>query len=352
MKTFTKILVATAALACGTFRSNAESPAERLLPDATETPRMKAWRSLKYGVFLHFGMSTYTGNEFDPGDQPSTTYAPTQLDVDQWIRVTKEAGMKYAVLTAKHVSGHCLWDSKVQFRGKEFDYDVATSGNKTDVVRAFVDACGKYDIKPGLYYCLLDFRNNSVPRQAQWGKFMLPDDFFQLAKDQLKELANNYPDVHYYWLDIPRAASSAQRAEIYDMLRRTNPECVVLFNQGFLDKKRNLNPESTKGHSWPSDILNSERDVIPEPFVSSQTWNGRPHFLGYEHCDVVGKHWFWSADDKARPTEKLFELYDATVNKAGGNFLLDVGPDREGKLTDWQIEALMKLKGKIQTTKP
>ncbi len=318
-----------------------------LLPDADETPRMKEWRSLKYGMFLHFGMSTFTGNELDPGNHPSTTYAPPQVDADQWIRVAKEAGMKYAVLTSKHVAGHCLWDSKVTFRGREFDYDVATSGNKTDVVRAFVDACKKHGIRPGLYYCLLDFRNNSVPHNEQWGKFRLPDDFFQLAKDQLAELAKNYPEVDYFWLDIPRAASGAQRAEIYDMLRRLNPSCVVLYNHGFLNQKPNLNPQTTRGESWPSDILNSERDVIPEPFVPRQEWNGSNHFLGYEHCDVLGKDWFWTPGDQARPTEKLFELYDSTVHKAGGNLLLDVGPGKDGRLTDWQIDALMKLKARI-----
>lgn len=319
------------------------------MPDAAETPRIKQWRDLKFGMFLHFGMSTFTGNEFDPGQVPSTTYAPTEVDTDQWLRVAKDAGMKYAVLTSKHVAGHCLWDSKVQFRGKEFDYDVATSGNKTDVVRKFVDSCTKQGIMPGLYYCLLDFRNNSVPQKEQWSKFLLPDDFFQLAKDQLTELATNYPEVTYFWLDIPRAASSAQRAEIYDLLRRTNPRCVVLFNEGFLNNKRNLNQSSTRGHSWPSDVLNSERDVIPEPFVPQQVWDGKPHFLGYEFCDVVGKHWFWIKGDTARSTETLFGLYDSTVNKAGGNFLLNVGPDQSGNVTDWQIEAVMNLKKRLDS---
>ena len=326
----------------------AKAAAAPLLPDTEETPRMKEWRSLKYGMFLHFGMSTFTGNELDPGTVPSTTYAPPQVDADQWIRVAKEAGMKYAVLTSKHVAGHCLWDSKVTFRGKEFDYDVATSGNKTDVIRAFVDACKKHGIRPGLYYCLLDSHNNTVPQGQQWGRRLLPDDFFQLAKSQLSELATNYPQVSYFWLDIPRAASAEQRAEIYDMLRRINPNCVVLYNHGFLNKNRNLNQETTKGESWPSDILNSERDVIPEPFVPMQEWNGTKHFLGYEHCDVVGKDWFWTPGDKARPTEELFRLYDATVNKAGGNLLLDAGPGKDGRLTEWQIDALMKLKTKIQ----
>jgi alpha-L-fucosidase len=317
-----------------------------MLPEATETSRLREWRELKYGMFLHFGMSTFTGNELDPGDRPSTTYAPKNPDAAQWVRVAREAGMKYAVLTAKHVAGHCLWDSKVQFRGREFDYDVATSGNTNDVVRAFVDACATQGIAPGLYYCLLDFRNNPIKPEHQWGRHLLPDEFFALAKGQLTELARNYPAVGYYWLDIPRAASDAQRAELYDLLRRENPRCVVMFNFGFINK---TNPAPftvalTKAASWPTDVLNSERDVIPGEFHPEQTWHGRDYSLGYEHCDVVGRDWFWTAADKARPPEKLFEIYRNTVHRAGGNLLLDVGPNREGRLEEWQIEALQDLK--------
>ena len=329
--------------------SSAQTSSVNIQPDHAETERMREWRELKYGMFLHFGMSTFTGNELDPGDKPSATYAPTAPDPEQWIRVAKESGMKYAVLTSKHVAGHCLWDSKVQFRGKEFDYDVATSGNTNDIVRAFVAACQKHGVTPGLYYCLLDFRNNSVKHEHQWGRFLLPEDFFALAKAQLTELARNYPTVRYYWLDIPRAASEAQRAELYSLLRRENPGCVVMFNFGFINKT-NTAPFTvglTKAVSWPTDVLNSERDVIRGVFNPAQTWQGTNYFLGYEHCDVVGKDWFWTANDKARSTDKLFELYDDTVNRAGGNLLLDVGPNRAGKLEDWQIQALRDLKRRI-----
>ncbi|MEK6570216.1 MAG: alpha-L-fucosidase, partial [Bacteroidota bacterium] len=173
--------------------------------------KLRQWESLHFGMFIHFGMSTFDGDEFSKGDKPSVLYAPDRLDVDQWIGVAKNAGMKYAVLTSKHVGGHCLWDSKVQFRGKEFDYDVATSGNKTDVVADFVKACKKHGLTPGLYWCLLDFRNNSVPHGPQWTKGRLPDDFYQLARDQFTELIRRYPEVSYYWIDIPRAASAGQR---------------------------------------------------------------------------------------------------------------------------------------------
>jgi alpha-L-fucosidase len=61
--------------------------------------------------------------------------------------------MKYAVLTTKHVAGHCLWPTKLN------DYHVGTSGNKTDVVEAFVNACEKRGVLPGFYYCSWDNHN-------------------------------------------------------------------------------------------------------------------------------------------------------------------------------------------------
>lgn len=61
--------------------------------------------------------------------------------------------MRYAVLTAKHTLGHCLWDSG------DYDYDVATSTDKTDVVAEFMAACKAECIKPGIYYCVLDIHN-------------------------------------------------------------------------------------------------------------------------------------------------------------------------------------------------
>ena len=301
------------------------------------------WQALKYGMFIHFGMSTFTGREIDNGDRPSTTYAPANLDVDQWIRVARDAGMKYAVLTSKHTAGHCLWDSKVQFRGREFDYDVATSGNPTDVVAGFVKACKKYGLAPGLYWCLLDYHNNSPRWQGT-----LPDDFFQLAQDQLTELIKNYPDISYYWLDIPRAASAGQRRVLYDLIKRLRPGTIVLFNYGFAGKdvRGAFTIESSRGISWPTDILNSERYPINAPFNPAQTWQGGTYRLGYEHCDCLARNWFWVAGDQPRPIREVYRLYRDTV-AAGGNLLLDVPPDRTGRIPDYSVKALMELKQAI-----
>ena len=112
--------------------------------------KLKQWESLGYGMFIHFGMSTYDGNELSRGDKPAFYYKPDRLDVDQWIGVARDAGMKYAVLTTKHVSGFCLWPSQLT------NYHVANSSNHTDVVERFVKACESKAVLPGFYYCSWD----------------------------------------------------------------------------------------------------------------------------------------------------------------------------------------------------
>ena len=322
-----------------------------MLPDEAETPRMKTWISYHYGMFIHFGMNTFVGTQQVPHPPPATTYAPP-LDVDAWVKLARDAGMKYAVLTTKHSGGFCLWDSKVLWQGREFDYDVAATSNKTDVVKAFVDACKKYGIAPGFYYCLSDtYANKSAPIPKLFGKGVMPEDAFELAKAQLAELAANYPDCRYFWLDTPGTATVAQQAELYDLLRRKNSENVVLMNnhyaalakagdEGLLETKTKL------ARAYPSDFLNTEARRRPEGVVSkTQRWNGKTLFMGYEHCDVTGQGWF-DPKGEPKPVDELFNLYQM-IRQDGGNLLLDVGPTRDGVFRPAFRNTLLQLKAKI-----
>jgi len=111
--------------------------------------KLQWWETLDYGMFIHFGMSTYVNLDgkvfFKPdGTDPAGRYAPDRLDVDQWICVARDAGMKYAVLTAKHISGFCLWPSA------HTDYSVARSGNATNVVKELDDSCQRRGVRPAL----------------------------------------------------------------------------------------------------------------------------------------------------------------------------------------------------------
>lgn len=321
-----------------------------LLPDEGKTQRIQKWMDYHYGMFIHYSMNTFVGTQQVPTPPPPTTYSPPALKVDEWIKLAKDAGMRYAVLTTRHSAGFCLWDSKVPWHGKEFDYDVASSGNKTDVVQAFMDACKKYGIAPGFYYCLIEgYANTSIPFREQWSKGLMPEDVFQLAKAQLAELAANYPDCHYFWIDIPGTASVAQQAELYDMLRRKNPENVILMNAHFAAHARTGDQdllEKKRSRQYPSDFLNTEAKQRPEGTVSNfQNWNGKTLFLGYEHCDTAGHGWFNSGAPKS--ADELFDLYQSTRDK-GGNLLLDIGPPRDGVIPPSYRDMLLELKNKIE----
>ena len=82
-------------------------------PATSRTPVLAKYEELQFGVSFHFSMNTFTGNDYETGGVPASTYNPTNLDVRQWIGVARDLGAKYAVLTAKHMSGFCLWDSEV-----------------------------------------------------------------------------------------------------------------------------------------------------------------------------------------------------------------------------------------------
>jgi alpha-L-fucosidase len=147
-------------------------------PATERTPALAEYERLRFGCSFHFNIPTFTGDDYDVGKAPATTYNPTHLDVRQWIGVAHDLGAKYAVLTAKYMSGFCLWDSK------GYDYDVAASGNKTDVVAAFVDACHEYGLRPGFYYCILDPHNEG---KFDWNS-MVSDKYFDLIQQHITEL--------------------------------------------------------------------------------------------------------------------------------------------------------------------
>ncbi len=319
---------------------------QRLAPKA-----LHQWEKLGFGMFIHFGMSTFDGDEFSRGDRPSATYAPDKLDVSQWIGVARDAGMKYAVLTAKHVAGHCLWPTAHN------DYHVGTSGNRTDVVDAFVAACQKAGILPGLYYCSWDNRNrfgSTTPHFLSDGTAVdtksLDTSFATRAYEdfqykQMEELATRYGDIGEFWIDIPRVLSPGFRIQLYDRLAELQPHAVIVMNRGFFTGGKLL------FSAWPTDILNYETEV-PGYYVHQgataghQAWHefaGKHYYLPGEVCDTVNPHWFWVEGD--RPKSDIELLGQALLSRSRGcNQLLDVGPDRHGLIPSDQITALQRLR--------
>jgi alpha-L-fucosidase len=315
-------------------------------------PELQKWEALKFGMFIHYGMSTYTGSELPDGSHPSSLYAPDKLDVDQWVCVARDAGMKYAVLTAKHVAGHCLWPSK------HTDYHVGTSGNKTDVVEAFVQACARRGVWPGIYYCSWDnhhrFGSQTPSDAAPFEKPLnlgnplcegvqlsyTTREYQDFQTAQIEELLARYGRIAEFWVDIPGVLPRCYRQTLYRRIADLQPEAVIMMNNGIGDGS-NFRVEK----SWPSDLVAIER-FLPNSHTGHVKWReieGQKYYLPGEVCDPIGKEWFFTEEDQPRGDEELLGMYLTSISR-GTNLLLDVGPDKHGLIPEKYQGALKRLR--------
>src|ERR1043165_3655043 len=138
-----------------------ETPAHR---DA----RMKWWREARFGMFIHWGVYavpagvwhgtnvTRSGAEWimNRGKIPVAEYRkfagqfnPVKYNADEWVRLAKEAGMKYIVITSKHHDGFAMFDSQAS------DWSIVKATPfARDPLKELAAACKKHGIKLGFYY--------------------------------------------------------------------------------------------------------------------------------------------------------------------------------------------------------
>lgn len=310
---------------------NSESGAQRL-----SVARLRQWEALGYGMFIHFGMSTFAGQEIPDGKAPASTYNPDKLDVDQWVQIARDAGMRYAVLTTKHVAGHCLWPSR------HTDYTVVTSGNTTDVIGAFVKACERRGVLPGFYYCSWDNHHlfgSLTPSLTKWEKAFTTSRYQDFQTAQVTELLSQYGPIAEMWIDIPGVLGRGYRTFLYHHIAALQPDYVIMMNSGISD-----GTGYNVDYAWPSDLIAIERNLPPPSgHAPWRTIEGKPYYLPGEVCDPIGKEWFYVEGDHPRPDDELLTLLTET-RKRGANLLLDVGPDRHGLITDECRKALLRLR--------
>ena len=102
------------------------------------TDRQLAWHEMEQYAFIHFTTNTFTGKEWGFGDESPEVFNPSAMDVNQWVKVIKESGLKAVVLTCKHHDGFCLWPSKYT------EHSVKNSKWKNgqgNVVKEVAEAC-------------------------------------------------------------------------------------------------------------------------------------------------------------------------------------------------------------------
>ena len=297
---------------------------------------LRSWEQLEYGMFVHFGMSTYEGVEHSQGASPSRLYAPDRLAVDQWIQVARDAGMRYAVLTAKHESGHCLWPTR------HTDYHVGTSGNPTDVVAAFVKACERHGVMPGLYYSSAD---NHHRLGTRYPNNTASNEYFEFQMAQIDELLTGYGPIGEVWIDIPHVLTMDQRVYQYEQIARLQPRAVIMMNHGFGDGSK-----MDYSKVWPTDLMAIER-WLPNSHRGYQPWfkvwswpqAERDFYIPGEVCDPIGYEWFFMDGDSPRADQELLGMR-LICQSRNANLLLNVPPDKHGQIRQSHVEALMRLR--------
>lgn len=309
----------------------------------------------KYGMFIHFGINTFNDTEWSDGSLPPGSYRPDTIDAAQWIKTAKDAGMRYVILVAKHHDGFCMWDSRYT------DYDVARSGNATDVVKAVARECRKQGIRLGLYYSLWDRKVNSDVQNPEsdeaYNRYMLA----QL--DELMDITSEYTRIVEFWFDGSWAKPSYRWPvrEIYETIKKREPQCQIGINWSIGQDANPNDPDAPKEsvnikagkkegdpiRYFPSDFRLGDPMLPADPDPKLFVHNGKKYYMPFESTVCISKRWFYHTSDTVyKSVAELKEVYQRAT--AQDNILiLNVPPARNGKMRPGDIDLLQKLKKAI-----
>ena len=230
----------------------------------------------------------------------------------QWVRLAREAGMKYMVITSKHHDGFSMYDTAVS------DYNIvkATPFDR-DPLKELSEACKRQGLHFGVYYSQLDWHHpaqeNDPDREGRHAyRFNrirpgMKDAYIADMKAQLKELIQDY-HVEVLFFDgewVPWWTQEDGR-ELLRYVRELNPAIIV--NNRIGKRKKEDGDYGTPEQKIPAEGLDYD-------WETNMTLNGTWGYKSYDHN--------WKTTD-----DLIRKLVD--IASKGGNFLLNVGPDARG----------------------
>jgi hypothetical protein len=333
-------LIITCLNACNSKAKNRDHS-----PASEKNESITGWENLRFGAFVHFNDNTFMESEFSQNTDP-LKFNPGSIDFEGMMETFQKAGIRYSVLTTRHTSGFCLWDSEVT------TFDIASSAYPKDVVKLFVDACRKYEIKPCFYYCLWGNKDwNPVTWNPVIQKELETTSPGEIIKTQLCELADNYGDIYEFWLDMHCwCDTTLSPREIYDLLKSKNPDIIVHFNQHIQD--------GSEIRYFPTDILNGEERTPPAAGHNPlRKIEDKTYYLPFEYeitsqrCDnrslgnglMPGSVWFTYPDSHFYPVDSLYKYIKQSFERGCSNILLSTAPDKTGQYRQADRDSLITL---------
>ena len=308
----------------------AKPPADPMKADPKTVER---WKDMRFGMFLCWGPVSLTGKEIGwsrgapawgrrpgvrggRGPTPAKVYdalyekwKPTKFDADQWVKIAKDAGMKYMIFLVKHHDGFSLYDTKLS----DYKSTGPKSAWKVDVMKHVADACHKHDVQLMIYYSQPDWHHPDYLGENH------QDRYVKYLHGQVRELLTNYGHIDGLWFDNLRGYSPAtaklwQSEKLFKMARTIQPHLIINNRCGV-----------------PGDYDTPEQHV-------GKTQFGRP----WESCITLGTQWSWKPNDNLKPYEEAIRMLLACAT-GDGNLALNTNPMPDGRIEGRQAESFKKI---------
>ena len=327
-----------------TIAAVSTAPAQTNQTDKTETKaerdaRMAWWREAKFGMFIHWGVYSVPAGFYhdkpvagigewimNRGKIPMAeyqTYAkqfnPVKFNAEEWVKIAKDAGQKYIVITSKHHDGFAMFDSKAS----DWNIVKATPFGR-DPLKELAAACQKEGIKLGFYYSQSqDWNNGGWASGGKWDPAQqhdMDDYIDHVAVPQVKEILTKYgqfPAV--LWWDTPGAGMNRERAQkLYDTAEKLRPGLIM---------------NNRLGGGFKGDT------ETPEQTIPAQGYPGRD----WETCMTMNDTWGFKRDDNNFKSTATLIHNLCDIASKGGNYLLNVGPTSEGLIPQPEVDRLKEV---------
>lgn len=295
----------------------------------------KQWfMDAKFGLFIHFGLYSLLAGEYK-GKKTShiaewimhdlkipkeeyiklaKDFNPTLLSPDKIAQMAKNAGMKYLCLTSKHHDGFALFDSKAD------EYNVVeASPYKRDICKEFQIACEKHGLTLCFYYSQAQdwHHEGGLARGVDANTPLFEQYLEEKCIPQIKEILSNYGPVGMIWFDTPVSMTKAQSQRLHDLVKSLQPGCLISGRIG-----HGLGDYMTTGDNFIP--LLPFKDYFEVPATMNHTWG-------------------FNKDDHDWKDAKRILLDMVHIVSRGGNYLLNIGPDGEGRVPEASVKVLEEI---------
>ncbi len=303
-------------------------------PGANQDPRLDWWREAKFGMFIHWGVYAIPAGvwkgEHIAGigewimlraeipiaeyEQLAGQFNPVKYDADEIVKLAKQAGQKYIVLTSKHHDGFCMYGTK------ETDYNIVdATPYGVDILKDLAEACAREGIKLGLYYSQTQDWHHPDGYGNTWDFNEEEQDFADYienyVKPQVREILSNYGPIAIIWFDTPRIIARHQSQELLELVHSLQPDCLVC---GRLGNKL-------------GDYATAQDNAIPPELQAEIDW---------ETPATINDTWGFKTHDYNWKSIKQLICNLVDIVSKGGNYLLNIGPDAEGAIPQPSVERL------------